>query len=51
MKIKVLKIRISDQYQNMDEAVVNDYFERYDIITINTKFIEDDINFWSILLH
>lgn len=51
MKVKVLKIRISDQYQNMDEAVVNDYFERYDIITINTKFIEDDINFWSILLH
>ncbi len=51
MKIKVLKIRISDQYQNMDEAVVNDYFDRYDIINVSTNLINDDINFWSVLLH
>ncbi len=51
MKIKVLKIRISDHYQNMDEAVVNDYLDRYEILNISTELIKDDINYWSVLIH
>lgn len=51
MKVKVLKIRISDQFQNMDEAVLNDYLERYDIIDLNTQLILSDINYWSVFIN
>jgi hypothetical protein len=51
IKVKVLKIRVAEQFQNIDEAEVNEYFTRYDIIILNTKLIEDEINYWSILIH
>ena len=51
MKVKVLKIRISDQFQNMDEAILNDYLERYDIIDLNTQLVQGDINFWSVFIN
>lgn len=51
MKVKVLKVRISDQFQNMDEAILNDYLERYDIIDMNTQLIQGDINYWSVFIN
>ena len=51
MKVKVLKIRISDQFQNMDEAILNDYLERYDIIDLNMQLVQGDINFWSVFIN
>lgn len=51
MKVKVLKIRISDQFQNMDEAILNDYLERYDIVDLNTQLVQGDINFWSVFIN
>lgn len=51
MKVKVLKIRISDQFQNMDEAVLNDYLERYEIIDLHTQMIQGDINYWSVFIN
>ena len=44
MKVKVLKIRVSDRFQNMDEAVVNDFLSRYDVINMNSKLVQDEIN-------
>ncbi|KFC17946.1 HRDC domain-containing protein [Epilithonimonas lactis] len=51
MKVKILKVRISDQFQNMDEAVLNDYLERYEIININSQLVQDEINFWSVFIN
>ncbi|WP_379964263.1 HRDC domain-containing protein [Epilithonimonas sp. UC225_85] len=51
MKVKVLKIRISDQFQNMDEAVLNDYLERYEIIDLHTQLILSDVNYWSVFIN
>lgn len=51
MKVKVLKVRISDQFQNMDEAILNDYLERYDIIDLNTQLVHGDINYWSVFIN
>lgn len=51
MKVKVLKIRVSDRFQNMDEAVVNDFLSRYDIINMNSKLVQDEINYWSVLIY
>lgn len=35
----------------MDEVVVNDYLDRYEILNINSELIKDDINYWSVLIH
>lgn len=51
MKVKVWKIRISDQFQDMDEAVLNDYLERYEIIDLHTQMIQGDINYWSVFIN
>ena len=51
MKVKVLKIRVSDQFQNMDEAILNDYLQRYDIIDLHTQLIAGDINYWSVFIN
>lgn len=51
MKVKVLKIRVSDRFQNMDEAVVNDFLSRYDVINMNSKLVQDEINYWSVLIY
>lgn len=50
MKVKVLKIRLSNQFQKMDEDSVNDYYSKFELISMETKLIEDEINYWSILL-
>lgn len=50
MKVKVLKIRLSNQFQKNDEESVNDYFSNFEIISMETKLIEDEINYWSILI-
>ena len=34
----------------MDEAVINDYLTRYDITSISSQMIQDEINYWSVLL-
>lgn len=51
MKVKILKVRISDQFQNMDEAVLNDYLERYEIISINSQLVQDEIKYCSVFIN
>ncbi|WP_312825504.1 HRDC domain-containing protein [Epilithonimonas sp.] len=51
MKVKVLKIRVSDKFQNMDEAVVNDFLSRFEIVNMNSKLVQDEINYWSVLIY
>lgn len=51
MKVKILKVRITDKFQNMDEAVLNDYLERYEIIDLNTQLVQGDVNFWSVFIN
>ena len=51
MKIKVLKIRILDEFQNDDETLVNDFLSRYDVVDMNSKLVQDEINYWSVLIY
>ncbi|MBB5334557.1 HRDC domain-containing protein [Chryseobacterium koreense] len=51
MKIKVLQIRISERFQHPDECLVNDFLDRHEIIQMNAKLIEDETNYWSILIY
>ncbi|WP_333851941.1 HRDC domain-containing protein [Epilithonimonas sp.] len=51
MKVKVLKIRIDDRFQITDEAIVNDYLSRFEIVNMNAKLMADEINYWSVLIY
>lgn len=51
MKIKVLKIRILDEFQNDDETLVNNFLSRYDVVDMNSKLVQDEINYWSVLIY
>lgn len=51
MKVKVLKIRIDDRFQITDEAIVNDYLSRFEIVNMNAKLVADEITDWSVLIY
>ena len=51
MKVKVLKIRIDDRFQITDEAIVNDYLSRFEIVNMNAKLVADEIIYWSVLIY
>lgn len=50
MKIKVLKIRLSEKYQAQDEDLVNDYLNTHQIIQMTSSLITAKENYWSVLL-
>lgn len=50
MKIKVLKIRLSDEFQNQDENLVNDYLKTHQILQMTSSLISAKENYWSVLL-
>ncbi len=50
MKVKVFQIRISDQFLIADQALINDFLTQYDVINTNSNFIEDENNYWSVLI-
>lgn len=51
MKVKVLKIRIDDRFQITDEALVNDYLSRFEVVNMNAKLVADEMNYWSVLIY
>ena len=51
MKVKVFKIRNDDRFQITDEAIVNDYLSRFEIVNMNAKLVADEITYWSVLIY
>ncbi|MPS71599.1 MAG: aldolase [Chryseobacterium sp.] len=51
MKVKALKVRISEEFQTKDETLVNDFLSRYDVVNLNSKLVQDEINYWSVLVY
>jgi len=50
MKIKVLKIRIADEFLREDQKVIDQFLETHEIIKTETAFIHDE-QFWSVVLY
>ena len=49
MKVKVFKIRITDEFLTADQALINDFLAQHEIVHTNSKLIEDEINYCSVL--
>ncbi|WP_144282041.1 HRDC domain-containing protein [Chryseobacterium echinoideorum] len=50
MKIKVLKIRIADEFLHEDQKVIDQFLENHEIIKTETAFVHDE-QFWSVVLY
>lgn len=50
MKIKVLKIRIADEFLREDQREIDHFLEHHEIIKTETAFVHDE-QFWSVVLY
>lgn len=50
MKVKVLKIRLSEKFQDQDENLVNDYLKTHQVLQMTSSLISAKENYWSVLL-
>jgi|GEM_PF-161158 len=50
MEGKIFKIRISDEFQLVDEKLIRDFVKRNEILKIDTQLVKDEINYWSVLI-
>ncbi|WP_228376369.1 HRDC domain-containing protein [Chryseobacterium sp. JAH] len=50
MQIKILKIRIAEEFLHDDQRMIDDFLEHHDIVKVETAFVEED-QFWSVVLY
>ena len=50
MNIKVLKVRIADEFLLQDQKMIDDFLNNHEIIKVETAFVHDE-NFWSVVLY
>lgn len=50
MNIKVLKVRIADEFLLQDQKMIDDFLNNHEIIKVETAFVNDE-NFWSVVLY
>lgn len=51
MKIKVLKIRLSEDFQSYDEKLLNDFIAHHDVVKMNSSLVKGTENYWSVMIY
>lgn len=50
MQIKVLKVRIAEEFLYDDQRMIDNFLEHNDIVKVETAFVSED-QFWSVVLY
>ncbi|WP_143883623.1 HRDC domain-containing protein [Chryseobacterium binzhouense] len=50
MNVKVLKIRIADEFLLQDQKMIDNFLNNHEIIKVETAFVHEE-NFWSVVLY
>ena len=50
IKVKIFKIRVSDEFLIADQDLINDFLAQSEVLHTNSKLIEEEINYWSVLI-
>lgn len=50
MQIKILKVRIAEEFLQDDQRMIDGFLEHHDIIKVETAFVQED-KFWSVMLY
>ena len=48
--MKVLKVRIADEFLLQDQKMIDDFLNNHEIIKVETAFVHDE-SFWSVVLY
>ncbi|AZI20527.1 HRDC domain-containing protein [Chryseobacterium taklimakanense] len=51
MKIKVLKIRLSEDFQADDEKFVNDFLQNHEVVKMASSLVAGTENYWSVMVY
>jgi len=50
MQIKVLKVRIAEEFLENDQKMVDEFLDHHHILKVETAFVHDE-SFWSVVLY
>ncbi|MBP6377811.1 MAG: HRDC domain-containing protein [Kaistella sp.] len=51
MKVKVLKIRLSDKFIEQDQTVLDRFLRDNNVIKFESAFVKDEEGYWSVILY
>lgn len=51
MKVKIFKIRLSDQYIYADQQELDIFLQEHTILKYETAFVKDEESYWSVVLY
>ena len=51
MKVKVLKVRLSDQFIGRDQAALDRFLRENNVLKFESAFVKDDEAYWSVILY
>ena len=51
MKVKVLKVRLSDDFIQHDQKVLDRFLRENNVLKFESAFVKDDEGYWSVILY
>ena len=51
MKVKVLKVRLSDDFIEHDQKVLDRFLRENNVLQFESAFVKDDEGYWSVILY
>ena len=51
MKVKVLKVRLSDDFIEHDQKVLDRFLGENNVLKFESAFVKDDEGYWSVILY
>ena len=51
MKVKILKIRVSEEFIHADQSVLDRFLQQNNILKYESAFVRDDEAYWSVILY
>ncbi|MBV2165172.1 MAG: HRDC domain-containing protein [Kaistella sp.] len=51
MKVKVLKVRLSDEFIHQDQSVLDCFLRENNVLKFESAFVKDDEGYWSVILY
>ncbi|MBU4539541.1 MAG: HRDC domain-containing protein [Weeksellaceae bacterium] len=51
MKVKVLKVRLSDEFITHDQSVLDRFLKENNVLKFESAFVKDEESYWSVILY
>ena len=51
MKVRLLKIRVAEEYINSDQKALDKFLQENEILKYESAFVRDTVDYWSVILY